>query len=155
MTEDFGIGGTTTADFRLALMAQLTVLSEGQKSIHDGMGQICKKLDQANGNIDDLFDRAAAGVIALKDHIIQCPQSTKIETLRLRLEILDKELALGDHPGSRKINERVQTLEQNMVADQAKVKLSRWLVNLLWPALSAGGGALIMYVIETAHHAAK
>lgn len=134
-----------TADFRINVMTQLTALNKGQDDI-------CKKLDKANGNIGELFDKAEKGVVALKDHIIGCPKTELLEMLRLRLEVLDKELALGNHPGSKDVVRRVETLERLVEAQQEAKKLGRFFIGLIVPILSAAGGALIMYVVEVSRH---
>jgi hypothetical protein len=137
-------------NFRLAVMTQLTALAEGQKSLVLGQNEICKKLDKANGNIGELFDKAAEGKIALLDHIIECPQKGVLENLRLKIDVLDKELALGTHPGSKEVNKKVEALQIILENIESNRKLSRWLTTLAWPIVSAAGGALVMYAIEVA-----
>jgi hypothetical protein len=135
--------GNGTTDFRISVISQLVALNKGQD-------EICNKLDKANGNIDELFKKAERGAIALKDHIIECPKTTIIETLRLRLEVLDKEIALGNHPGSREMVKRVEDLERSTTAQEENKKFSRFWLAILIPILSGAGGALLMYVIEAA-----
>lgn len=137
-----------TIDFRIAVMAKLSTLEKGQESLVSGQEEICNKLDKANGNIGELFAKAAEGKVALLDHIIDCPQKEVLEKMRLRLELLDKEIALGTHPGSRDVKSRIENIERIIERYEATKKLSRWLVTLAWPILSAAGGALIMYVVE-------
>jgi hypothetical protein len=142
-----------TEDFRVAVMTQLTALAKGQDALNKGQADICSKLDKANGNIGELFDKSAAGVIALKDHIIMCPQKDHIDALRLRLEILDKELAIGEHPGSKEVNKRVAALELYKQGLEATRNENKWWLTLLWPLLSAAGGALLMYWAEATYYA--
>jgi uncharacterized coiled-coil protein SlyX len=140
--------------FRETVIAQLSSLHTGQKSI-------CDKLDAANVSIANLYEKAAESREALLAHVIQCPQIGVISEHAEKINMLHTTLQSGQFPGAIDVRNRLENLEritektlavQNAVRvtkEEMETQKNRWIDRIVIPAIKIIG--LILLVIAGIH----
>lgn len=140
--------------FHDTVITQLAELKTGQN-------EIAKKLDRMNGSISNLYERDAEHTKALLEHAIECPQIEVIQKQGSKIDVLDRELSLGTHPGSMEMRKRIETLEKiaerceaaqaaaNSAEAIAESKKNKIMDNIVYPLVKTLGiGALILFLLH-------
>lgn len=104
------------------IIASLAGLAKGQE-------HIIARLDKINGSVGHLWEGLNNTRLDLVKHTQECP-------LKERIIELDTMLLSGEHPGSARVNERLNALEQQDAAlkraDCTRKEWLEWLRPLIW-----------------------
>jgi hypothetical protein len=140
--------------FHDTVLTQLSALQVGQSTLQIGQTEIGKKLDRMNGSVQTLYDRIAEGEKALLAHAIECPQINIIKEQRDRIDLIDRDLTLGTHPGSVDVRKRIENLEQSSARcdttrDQNEKQSNKWIDKFVIPLLKlVGTGILLLFFLH-------
>jgi len=119
----------------------------GLSEVKTQNAMIIARLEKINGSVTMLFQKTNILDVNLTAHPLTCPTRDKVEELARAVES-------GDHPGSTRMNERIQKLEMT-VEDQragsraAESTSKRW-VQILMPLLYlVAGGILFLFALHS------
>jgi hypothetical protein len=117
-------------------------LIKGLARLEEGQTHILAHLAKINGSVAHLYEEVNITKRAILEHALDCP-------LKGRLDLIDAQLLSGDHPGSVKVNERLNALEQKeqavCAAGIARREWLEWLRPLLMSVL------VVIAVLALAH----
>jgi hypothetical protein len=132
-------------DRRIELNRQLAQIDASLKILGNGQQEIVKRLDKVNGSISTLYQRTDQNKTDLFQHVIDCPQKSKIETMGSKLDVAHQLMA-------EKMGEMQLALGKISTRDEtAEAVTKTWKDELLYPLIKLAATGLVLILLYHAN----